>query len=142
MSLSGIDEMVDATPGQIERLAGEALLTAENPEAEKALMQPMLKAWDRQAIRVSIQNYLREVSSPEEISALLEWKTSPLAKRMLSAELQSHTPDFQERLARYVETLATDPPNEATMQAISRLVAEAELVDMYGWNPLCRRRGR
>lgn len=130
IALSGIGEMLDSMPGQIEAMINQVALMSENPALEKELKYALAGAWNPASARSAVERYLEGSSDTAEIDSLLEWKVSPLAKKMMAAEMESYTPAFQEGLRRYMETLEASPPDEETINAISRLVAQAHVANM------------
>jgi hypothetical protein len=130
MALSGIDEMLTSMPLQIEATIDQLLLASEQPEAERRLMTAMIGAWDKDAVRATVEEYIRKASNPSEMDSLLAWKVSPLAKTMMAAEMESYAPAFQQDLGRYTVNLRENPPDEETARAISRLVSRAHIADL------------
>lgn len=130
IALSGIGEMLDAMPGQIETLIAQLSLSSEQPELERELKRSLAGTWNPAAARDAVEAYLQAASDAQEIDRLLEWKVSPLAKKMMAAEMASYAPDFREGFSRHVESLPANPPDEATQVAISRLVAQAHVANL------------
>ncbi len=130
MALSGIGEMLESLPGQIESIIDQLVQASANPEQERKLMEAVADAWSPAAARASVEDFLRQSSGAAEIDRLLQWKVSPLAKKMMAAEMVSYAPTFQEDFGRFMEGLQTNPPDEETSQAIGRLVTRAHVADM------------
>lgn len=130
MALSGIGEMLESMPGQIESLIDQLVAASANPEQERKLMQALADAWSPAAVRASVEDFIRQSSDAAEIDRLLQWKVSPLAKKMMAVELASYAPTFQEDFGRFMAGLEANPPDEETSQAIGRLVMRAHLADM------------
>lgn len=130
MALSGIDEMLEALPRQIEVMVGRLLQASENPEAERVLMNALVGAWDPVATRASVEAYIQGASSPEEIGHLLDWKVTPLAKKVMAAEMESYQPEFEVELRHYTENLQNNPPDEQRDAAVDRLVKSAHLSEL------------
>lgn len=130
MELSGIEEMIDAMPLQIDAMINQRLLTAKNPEIEKQTLQVLNDAWDSGQMKGAIIHHLQLYSNEKEISALLDWREEPLAKKITAAELESSLPEFQSNLMRYIADLQLAPPSPETMRAIQRLVQATDMVDM------------
>ncbi|WP_075188168.1 hypothetical protein [Teredinibacter haidensis] len=130
MALSGVDEIIDSVPLQIEAMINQRLLTSENPETEKEIMQVLTYSWDSSVIKESIFNHIQKNSNSGEISALLDWRKSPLVVKITAAELDSASPNFQGDLLHYIADLQVAPPAPETIQAIRRLVVATDMVDM------------
>lgn len=130
IALSGIGEMLDAMPTQIETLIGQLSLASEQPELERELKRSLAGTWNAAMARDAVENYIQASVDAREIDRLLEWKVSPLAKKMMAAEMASYAPAFREDFRRHVESLPANPPDEATQVAISRLVAQAHVANL------------
>lgn len=130
IALSGIGEMLESMPRQIDFMIDQLVQASENPEQERELMQALAGAWSPAAARASVEDFIRASSDSGEIDQLLRWKVGPLAKKMMAAEMASYAPGFQEDLARFVEGLQDAPPDEETSKAIRRLITQAQLADM------------
>ncbi|CAA0078978.1 Uncharacterised protein [Zhongshania aliphaticivorans] len=130
IELSGIEEMIDSMPVQIDAMINQRLLTAENPEVEKEVMLVLTDAWDPSDIKASISNHIQNNSNNREISELLEWRRSSLIMKITAAEAESSDPLFQNNLLRYIADLQVSPPTPETTQAIRRLVVSTDMVSL------------
>jgi len=130
MELSGIEEIIDSMPVQIDAMINQSLLTSKNPEIEKEVLQVLNYAWDFSAIKESIAGHIQKNSSNDEITELLKWQKSPLAIKITAEELESSSPNFQSNLLRYIADLQVAPPPPETMQAVRRLVVATDMVNM------------
>jgi hypothetical protein len=130
IELSGIEEMIDSMPIQIDAMINQQLLTAENPETVKEEMQVLNYAWDSVEIKTEIVEHIQKNSNNDEINELLEWRKSPLLVKITTAELDATSANFQNELLRYIADLQLTPPTTETMKAIRHLVVATDMVNI------------
>ncbi len=130
MEVSGIDEMIDSMPVQIEAMFNQRLLTSTKPDAEKEVLELLSNSWDPDVISQSIASHITVNSSKEEINSLLEWRKDATVIKITAAEAESNSVDFQNNLLRYIAALQETPPSQETMKAVKNLVVATDMVDM------------
>lgn len=130
IELSGIDEMIDSMPVQINAMTNQRLLTSENPEVDKEVMQVLVDAWDPSAIKSSIANYIQDNSNDADVSELIKWRKTPLIVKITDAEAETSDPNFQNGLLRYIADLQVAPPAPETVESIRRLVVSTDMTEM------------
>ncbi len=129
VNLSGIDVMINSMPEQIEAVTNQQLLTVEDPEAFKSVMQVLINSWDAVALREIVVKNIQANTSNNEIDALLVWRNNPITLKVAAAEAESTSPTFQADLMRFMADLQTTPPNSETVNAIRRLVVTTEMAE-------------
>lgn len=129
IELSGIEEMIESMPLQIQAISGQRQLTSKNPAVEQQVMVLMSEAWYADEINAAITAHIKKNTSATELAKMLEWKKKPLMVKMTEAEAQANAPDFQANLMRYVATLQSTPPTPETREAISRFVDATKMAD-------------
>jgi len=132
LQLSGINEMIDAIPTQIEASAKQQLLTATDAESKsnEDNLQTFISAWNADEIKQSIKDHMQAHSNKEEIAALIAWQEQPLTRKIGAEELVSSSPEFQSEFLRYMADIESNPPSSETRQAIQRFVAATQMADM------------
>lgn len=129
IQLSGVQQLLDSIPAQIYAMANQQQLIQANPNVDNSVAQILIEAWQPESINESISAYIFENSNSDEITDLLEWRKSPLAKKMTALELASSEPSFQADFLRYMADLQETPPSPETMQVIQRLVGATNMAD-------------
>jgi flagellar motor protein MotB len=132
LQLSGINDMIESIPAQIEASAKQQHLTATETEAKshENSVQTLLSAWNTDDIKQSVQDYIQAHSNKEEIAALIAWQEEPLTRKIGAEELVSTSPQFESGFLRYIADLEGNPPSNETKQAIQRFVAATHMTDM------------
>lgn len=129
MELSGLVEVIESVPVQIDAVSNQRLMVSDNPEVEKAVLKNLSDAWNSQALLVAVASHIQQHAAASDIARLLEWTRSPLATKMKAAELETNSPHFQEDFMRYIAGLQSSPPSPDTMKAVRRLVVATDMVD-------------
>ncbi|NQZ86916.1 MAG: hypothetical protein HRT54_04980 [Colwellia sp.] len=129
MDKSGATKSIEGLPEQMQAMGQQMALTAKNPSEHKKFMEVFVSSLNTDKLLQQMSEHIRKNVSSEELQLILTWLDSDLASRVVSAELQSAEPKFQQNLMHYVAELQTTPPSAERTKVIINYVESSEVVE-------------
>ncbi|MBA6352954.1 hypothetical protein [Colwellia sp. BRX9-1] len=129
MDKSGITQSIEGLPLQLQAMGQQMALTAKNPVEHEKFMQVFVSSLNPDVMLNKMTENIRKNVSLAELQPILKWLDSDLASRVVSAELQSTDPKFQQNLMLYMAELQSSPPSPDRTKVIIHYVESSEIVE-------------
>lgn len=123
LTLTGVDASLEQLPA-ILSVTFDNLLD-QKPDARQTIEQLktiMTKGMAPQTLHQHAHDYLRGQFNDNELDAIMQRLSSPLARKMAALEAAASDPDSMKKIIAYAQDLEKNPPTETRINLIADLV--------------------
>ena len=124
MHQSGMDMQIDLIPQQVK--AGIRDSARQGVPIDVVIQDKMVDAIDTRSLNQSVQDYMVEEMSLDEIQQVLSWLASPLGKRVVAMEISASQPDTMMKMFEVYKTEQARPGRLERIQRIDEAVLSKE----------------
>lgn len=127
--LSGSKSALQSIPAQIDSMSQQMQITSKDPAESQKVMASLSAAWQEIDIEKVVVEHLKNSYSNEELTRLLTWLETDLARRVKAAEEKSTATNFNQEFMQYMANIQTAPPSPERVQAVRNFIESTTLVD-------------
>jgi hypothetical protein len=124
MHQSGMDTQIELIPQQVK--AGIRDSERQGAPIDVVIQDKMVDAIDTRSLNQSVQDYMVEEMSLDEIQQVLSWLASPLGKRVVAMEISASQPDTMMKMFEVYKTEQARPDRLERIQRIDEAVLSKE----------------
>ena len=129
IDLSGLKDSIQGMPAQIEMMSQQIQLTSQNAQKDEVVMSALISSWQEDKINQQIIKHIQANMTQAEMTELLSWLNTDLAKRIKLAELQSSQPDFQNQVMHFMADIQSNPPTPARQSLVRNFIEVTNISD-------------
>jgi len=100
------------------------------PEVTARLSSLLLSSIDRTEMTKAYKSYFAEHNNPTHLAATMEWLESPVGKKLREMEKVLNTPEGEQALMTYAQSLQTTPPAAERIQLTQEFIESADLLNV------------
>ena len=124
MHQSGMDAQIELIPQQVK--AGIRDSARQGVPIDVVIQDKLVDAMDTRSLNQSVQHYMVEEMSRDEVQQVLSWLESPLGKRVVAMELTASQPDTMMKMFEVYKTEQARPGRLERIQRIDEAVLSKE----------------
>jgi len=124
MHQSGMDAQIDLIPQQVK--AGIRDSARQGVPIDVVIQDKLVDAMDTRSLNQSVQRYMVEEMSQDEVQRVLSWLESPLGKRVVAMELTASQPDTMMKMFEVYKIEQARPGRLERIQRIDEAVLSKE----------------
>ena len=126
---SGTTRMIEGLPLQMQAMGQQIGLTAKDPKEHQDFMSLFVGTINTDQMMRQMLDSVKSNMSSDDIQGVLDWLNSDVGERIVSAELKSAEPEFQQALMLYIAELQTSHPSNERKKVIMDFVEKSNMVD-------------
>lgn len=127
--LAGINRLLASVPEQVRAMQQDVIAEQGEMSADNKILSTLVAAWQQQEIRQSLADSLVKSLNEKQLSELINWQNSALAKLIKQRDELTNKASFEQSFIAFVETLPHSLPNENKQQLINELIDAKHMVD-------------
>ena len=124
MNQSGMDVQIELIPQQVK--AGIRDSERQGAPIDVVIQDKLVDAMDTRLLNQSVQDYMVEEMSLDEIQQVLSWLASPLGKRVVAMEISASQPDTMMKMFEVYKAEQARPGRLERIQRIDEAVLSKE----------------
>ncbi|QOL26658.1 DUF2059 domain-containing protein [Thalassotalea sp. LPB0316] len=126
---SGSTRAIESIPMQMQAMGQQLSLTAKDQQEHQEFMELLVNSMNTDEMLSQMLASIKKSMTSEDIEDVLAWLNSDIGERVVTAELKSAEPEFQQEFMMYAAQLQSTPPSQARKQVIMDLVEKSQMVD-------------
>ena len=126
---SGLQIQLQSIPGAFDQ--GLNQYGANIPQKQRNdIIEIGKESFHEPSMAKVITSHLGKKLNKDELKKLLDWHATDLAKKITQIENDTATPEGQQKLMAYMQSLSTTPPSESYVKQIQQLTMAVKAVDV------------
>lgn len=127
--LSGINALLNSVPEQLKDMQLDAVEEYGESSSDVIVLNGLIEAWQYPVIQKQLSNAIKNTLTEEQLSALLYWQNSTLAKQFKDKDSSTNQALFEQDFISFINRLPVSMPDKEHVALINELIDAKQMVD-------------
>lgn len=127
--LSGINALLNSVPEQLKDMQLDAVEEYGESSSDVIVLNGLIDAWQYPVIQKQLSNAIKNTLTEEQLSALLYWQKSTLAKQFKDKDSSTNQALFEQDFISFINRLPVSMPDKEHVALINELIDAKQMVD-------------